>query len=144
VLAQTLNIAILLSLSALFLLYAQVVFARIAEYQAEGLRVDNDLGQRGLALAGVAVFISSALAVVSIWCLSRNRVLGFLLHAFLWSVLLMFGMGAWRVFGSEPRGIGTGLLVLCLAGTGYGVVCAVCQLREPRSERGSKSGAVGL
>ena len=41
-----------------------------------------------------------------------------------WFVLLLLGMSTWLVFGGEPNGVGIGVLLLCLAGTAYGAVCA--------------------
>ncbi len=138
-LAQALNAAIILGLFALLLDDARDVLTNIAEYQAAGLIVDNDLGQRGLALVGVSVLISSGLAVASMWNLFRARVLGFILHAFLWSLLLMLGRGMWFFLDNKLEGTGTGLFLLCLAGAIFGVVCAVCQFRVSRSERPEKS-----
>lgn len=46
--------------------------------------VDNDLGQRGLALSGFFVLVISVFALLSIRYLLRASVLGFVLHAVLW------------------------------------------------------------
>ncbi len=111
-------------LFTLFVVHAHMVFSNIAQYEAQGLVVDNDLGQRGLALSGVFVLVTSVLALLSIRYLVRASVLGFVLHAVLWFAVLLLGMGIWLVFAWEPGGAGIGLLLLCLTGIGYGVLCA--------------------
>lgn len=131
-LAQAWNLAILLGLFTLLLIHAHVVSSNIAQYEPQGLGVDNDLGQRGLALSGVFVLITSGLAILSIWHLFRANVLGFLLHAVLWFALLLLGMNAWVTFARELGKLEIGLLLLCLAGTGYGVICALTDARLQR------------
>lgn len=123
-LAQTFNVAILLGLFTLFGTQAHMVFSNIAQYESRGLVVDNDLGQRGLALSGFFVLVISVFALLSIRYLLRASVLGFVWHAVLWFTLLLLGMSTWLVFGRELGGVGIGLLLLCLAGTGYGAACA--------------------
>lgn len=123
-LAQAFNLAILLGLFTLFGIQAHMVFSNIAQYESRGLVVDNDLGQRGLALSGLFVLVISVFALLSIRYLLRARVLGFVLHAVLWFALLLLGTSTWLVFGRELGGVGIGGLLLCLAGTGYGAVCA--------------------
>lgn len=109
-----------------------MVFSNIAQYESQGLMVDNDLGQRGLALNGVFVLVTSVLAILSIWYLFRARVLGFVLHAVLWFALLLLGVSTWFFFGRELGEVEIGLLLLCLAGTGYGVMCARADARLQR------------
>jgi hypothetical protein len=123
-LAQAWNLAILLGFLALFVVHAHMVFSNIAHYESQGLEVDNDLGQRGLALSGFFVLVISVLALLSFWYLFRASVLGFVLHAVLWFALLLVGMSTWLVFGRDLGEVGIGLLLLCLAGTGYGAACA--------------------
>lgn len=123
-LAQGLNLAILLGFFTLFGIQAHMVFSNIAQYESRGLVVDNDLGQRGLALSGLFVLVVSVFALLSIRYLLRDRILGFVLHAVLWFVLLLLGISTWLVFGRELGGVGIGGLLLCLAGTGYGAACA--------------------
>lgn len=131
-LAQAWNLAILLGLFTLFAVQAHLVSSNIAQYESQGLAVDNDLGQRGLALSGVFVLITSGLAILSIWHLFRASVLGFVLHAVLWFALLLLGMNAWLIFARELGELAIGLLLLCLAGTGYGVICALTDARLQR------------
>lgn len=128
-LAQAWNLAILLGLFTLFVVHALMVSSNIARYESQGLVVDNDLGQRGLALSGVFVLVASVLALLSAWYLFRASVAGFVLHAVLWFALLLLGMSAWLVFARELGGVEIGLLLLCLAGTGYGVMCARADAR---------------
>lgn len=128
-LAQAWNLAILLGLFTLFVVHAYMVSSNIAQYESQGLVVDNDLGQRGLALSAVSVLVASGLAVLSIWYLFRANALGFVLHAILWFALLLLGMSTWFFFGRELGGVVTGLLLLCLAGTAYGVICARADAR---------------
>lgn len=128
-LAQACNLAILLGLFTLFVVHAHMVFSNIAHYESQGLVVGNDLGQRGLALSGVFVLVTSVLALLSILYLFRASVLGFVLHAVLWFALLLLGLGTWLVFARELGGALIGLLLLCLAGTGYGVMCARADAR---------------
>lgn len=137
-LAQAWNLAILLGLFALFGVHAHLVVSNIAQYESQGLMVDNDLGQRGLALGGVFVLVTSGLGLLSIWYLFRTSVLGFVLHAVLWFALLLMGMSTWLVFARELGGVEFGLLLLCLAGTGFGVMCARADARSARSERGRR------
>jgi hypothetical protein len=59
--------------------------------------------------------------------LSRANVLGFVVHALLWLALLL--MSTWLVFARELGGVEIGLLLVCLAGTGYGIVCARADAR---------------
>ena len=129
-LAQAWNLAILLGLFTLFVIQAHRVFLNIAQYESHGLVVDNDLGQRGLALSGVFVLITSGLAILSIWHLFRARVLGFVLHAVLWFALLL--LSAWLTFAKALGELEIGLLLLCLAGTGYGLICALAEVRLQR------------
>jgi hypothetical protein len=128
-LAQAWNLAILLGLFTLFVVHAHMVSSNITQYESQGLVVDNDLGQRGLALSGVFVLVTSGLAFLSIWYLLRASMLGFVLHAVLWFVLLLLGMSTWLVFARELGGVEIGLLLLFLAGTGYGVMCARADAR---------------
>lgn len=128
-LAQAGNLAILLGLLSLFVAHAHMVSSNIAQYESQGLVVDNDLGQRGLALSGVFVLVTSGLAILSIWYLFRARVVGFVLHAVLWFALLLLGMSTWLVFAREFGGVEIGLLLLCLAGTAYGAMCARADAR---------------
>ena len=123
-LAQGLNLAILLGFFTLFGIRAHMVFSNIAQYKTRGLVVDNDLGQRGLALSGLFVLVVAVLALLSIRYLLRARILGFVLHAVLWFVLLLLGISTWLAFGRELGGVGIGVLLVCLAGTAYGAACA--------------------
>lgn len=123
-LTQALNLAILLGVFTLFGIQAHMVLSNIAQYESRGLTVDNDLGQRGLALSGFFVLVISVFALLSIRYLLRASVAGFVLHAALWFALLLLGISTWLVFGRELGGVGVGVLLLCLVGTGYGAVCA--------------------
>ena len=106
-----------------------MVFSNIAQYESRGLVADNDLGQRGLALSGIFVFVTSVLALLSIRYLFRASVMGFVFHAVLWFALLLLGMSTWFVFARELGEVEIGLLLLCLAGIGYGVICARADAR---------------
>lgn len=128
-LAQGLNLAILLGFVTLFGIQAHMVFSNIAQYQSRGLVVDNDLGQRGLALSGLFVLVVAVLALLSVRYLLRDRILGFILHAVLWFVLLLLGISTWVAFGRELGGVGFGVLLVCLAGTAYGAACAKIDAR---------------
>ena len=128
-LAQAFNIAILVGLVTLFGIQAHTVFSNIAQYESRGLVVDNDLGQRGLALSGIFVLVISVFALLSIRYLLHAGALGFVWHSVLWFALLLLGMSTWLVFGRELGGVGIGVLLLCLAGTGYGAVCARADAR---------------
>lgn len=127
--AQAWNLAILLGLFTLFAVHARIVSSNIAQYESQGLMVDNDLGQRGLALTGVFVLVTSALAILSIWYLFRAKVLGFVLHGVLWFALLLLGVSTWFFFARELGEVEIGLLLLCLVGTGYGILCARSEAR---------------
>ena len=127
--AQAWNLAILFALVTLFAVHAHMVFSNIAQYESQGLVVDNDLGQRGLALSAISVLVTSGLAILSIWYLFRASVLGFVLHAVLWFALLLLGVSTWFFFGRELGEVEIGLLLLCVAGTGYGVMCARADAR---------------
>jgi len=61
-----------------------------------------------LALSGFFVLVISVFALLSIRYLLRARILGFVLHAVLWFVLLLLGMSTWLVFGRELGGVGAG------------------------------------
>jgi hypothetical protein len=128
-LAQAWNLAILLGLFTLFAVHAHMVSSNIAHFESQGLVVGNDLGQRGLALSAISVLVTSGLAILSIWYLFRASVLGFVLHAVLWFALLLLVMSTWLVFARELGGVEIALLLLCLAGTGYGVMCARADAR---------------
>ena len=136
-LAQAWNLTILLGLFTLFVVHGYMVFSNIAQYESQGLVVDNDLGQRGLALSGVFVLVTSGLAILSMWYLLRARVLGFVLHAVLWLALLLLGMSTWLVFARQLGGVEIGLLLLCLTGTGYGVMCARVDARLQNDSAGT-------
>lgn len=128
-LAQAGNLVILLALPMLFVFQAYMVFSNIAQYESRGLVADNDLGQRGLALSAIFLSVPFVLALLSRRYLLRASVLGFVFHAVLWLVLLLVGLSSWFVFGRELGGVEVGLLFLCLAGTGYGVICAGAEAR---------------
>lgn len=110
-----------------------MVLSNIAQYESGGLRVDNDLGQRGLALSGFFILVISVLALLSIRYLIAPSVAGFVLHAAVWFALLLLGISTWLVFGRELGGIAVVMLLLCLVGTVYAALCARLQKRFSRN-----------
>ncbi|WP_323959353.1 hypothetical protein GC088_12570 [Arthrobacter sp. JZ12] len=112
------NLVVVLSLVALTVVYASRVVGWINQYEARGLRVDNDLGQRGLAIIGLFSFLLIGLAFLSWLNLRLFKPIGFLLQSLVWLfVLVGAGMG-WMsgAWGGMAPTVKTWIQIICLVG----------------------------
>ena len=88
-LAAVVNLVVVLYFVALSVTYAIKVDGWINEYEAQGFRADNDLGQRGLAIIGLFSLLLISFALWSWLNLRLLKPAGFLLQSFIWLFVLV-------------------------------------------------------